>query len=65
MVEPEVTRASNDLGVCSIFERKALIDVNAHLSRSTTSNSSFTETSSASRRMRHTDFRKNMNLLLF
>ena len=35
MVEPEVARASNAFwGVCSILERKALIDVNAHLSRS-------------------------------
>src|ERR1700730_9016653 len=33
MVEPEVARFQCLVGVCSILERKALIDVNAHLSR--------------------------------
>jgi len=34
MVEPEVARFQCLLGVCSILERKVLIDVNANLSRS-------------------------------
>jgi len=34
MVEPEVARFQCLVGVCSILERKALIDVNTHLSRS-------------------------------
>jgi hypothetical protein len=34
MVEPEVARFQCLVGVCSILERIALMDVNAHLSRS-------------------------------